>query len=154
MNKSKTEKPVYEIEIHYKRPIFDITRKINRSQDIENIIRKYMNPQQMDYNETFITLFVSNANQLLHISSIACGTVRGACVDVKQIVQLALKTHASAIIIAHNHPSGTLKASFADIQLTKKVKNALDYFGITLLDHIIITSESYLSFADDHITPF
>ncbi|HAE14207.1 MAG: hypothetical protein H6546_04260 [Chitinophagales bacterium] len=63
--------------------------------------------------------------------------------------QLALKTHSQAIIVAHNHPSGTLRPSENDLKLTQKLKQVGDLIDVRLLDHIIITSESYYSFADE-----
>ena len=90
----------------------------------------------------------------MYISTIASGAHNFVNVEIKLILQLAIKTHTSYVIVAHNHPSGAMHPSKADIEITKKIKNKLDYFDIKLLDHIIITSESYLSFNDDGITPF
>ena len=71
-------------------------------------------------------------------------------VNIKEICQLALLGHAMQIIIAHNHPSGTLTPSQADRKLTDKLKNTLNLLDIELLDHLIITSESYISFVDNN----
>ena len=79
------------------------------------------------------------------------GGISGTVTDVRIIFQTAIKGNASGIILAHNHPSGNLSASEADTAITKKIKEAGKLLDITLLDHMIITEESYLSMADDNL---
>lgn len=154
----KKEKPdtnvCHEIEIHYKRPVFDTVKTIKHSHDTDKIVREFINLNRIDYKEFFIVLLLTTNHQVLYISEIGSGDTTNVVVHVKEIAQLALMTHSSAVIVAHNHPSGRLYASGSDIKTTIKIKNALSLFDINLLDHIIITSEGYFSFVDYNITPF
>lgn len=77
------------------------------------------------------------------------GGINGTIMDTRRIFQAALKANASGIIIAHNHPSGQLTASDADITITRKIKEAGKFLDIPLLDHMIFTSEKYYSLADE-----
>jgi DNA repair protein RadC len=77
------------------------------------------------------------------------GSTSGTTVNLKEIFQLVLKTNAVAIILCHNHPSGNLKPSNADIALTKRIKSLADVVDIAVLDHIILTSEGYYSLSDE-----
>ena len=89
------------------------------------------------------------ANRVLGISAISKGGVTGTVVDPKIVYGLALKAVACGIILAHNHPSGNLKPSHADIKLTEKLASAGKIFDLPILDHLIMTGESYYSFADN-----
>ncbi len=79
------------------------------------------------------------------------GGITGTIADARLILSVALKTLATGLILAHNHPSGNLKPSEVDIGLTKKIKQSAKLMGIELLDHIIISNEGYFSFIDDGI---
>lgn len=80
---------------------------------------------------------------------ISIGKTDASLVDIKIVAKSAVNHLASAIIIAHNHPSGNLKPSSADIDLTQKIKSALSLFDIQLLDHLIVSESQYYSFADE-----
>jgi len=82
---------------------------------------------------------------------ISSGGVEGTVADPKVIFQVALKANASSIILAHNHPSGNIEPSEADIRLTRNLKQAGELLKISVLDHLILTSESYYSFADENM---
>lgn len=103
----------------------------------------------MQYKERGVMLCLNNANKIVGWNVISEGAINGTIMDIKIIMQNALMTNASAIIIAHNHPSGNLKPSHADIKLTDKIKRAGEVMDIKLLDHIIITEEGFFSFADE-----
>jgi DNA repair protein RadC len=94
-------------------------------------------------------MLLNRSNRVLGISCISKGGISGTVVDVKIILQTALKANASGLIISHNHPSGNLTASSEDIKITVKLKNACKLLDLSLLDHLIITDEGYLSFADE-----
>ena len=83
------------------------------------------------------------------ISCIGNGGVSGTVVDPKRIFQTALKANACGLILCHNHPSGTTSPSEADIKITNKIKNAGIFLEISVLDHLIVTPESFYSFADE-----
>jgi len=82
---------------------------------------------------------------------ISQGGISGTVIDVRIILKNALEKLASSIILCHNHPSGTMEASDADMKITRKIKNAAQLMDISVLDHIIIGQNSYISMADEGI---
>nr|WP_315255183.1 DNA repair protein RadC [uncultured Flavobacterium sp.] len=102
-------------------------------------------------HEEFWVLFLNNSNKILFKSQLSKGSMTGTIVDVRIVFKIAFEQNATAIILAHNHPSGKLQASDADIQITKKIKNAGQQLDIPVLDHIIVTETGYYSFADEGI---
>jgi len=140
-----------EIEIHYKRPLYASMKHIGKATDAEEVLREFSDANRIDLKECFWVLLLSHSNRLLGISLISVGTTSGVLVGIKEIFQLSLLTNASNVIIAHNHPSGTLKPSSKDIEITEKIKHGLSLLDINLLDHIIITSESFTSFANQDL---
>lgn len=139
----------YEIQIHYKRQIYDTTKKISNSESAATIFRDFIDPNQLDYKEFFIILLLTHAHQVIAISEISIGCTHATLVNIKEIVQQALLTNTSGVIICHNHPSGELTKSASDEAITKRIKGALGLLDMKLLDHIILTTESYTSFADE-----
>ena len=138
------------IEIHYKRPPISERVHITCAENVDTILRKYINQYQLDLREFFWVILLTNANRVLAISETSQGTSRGVLTNPKYIFQLALLTNASAIIIAHNHPSGNLQFSERDIKETKKIKQLAALMDISLLDHIVITSESFASMVKEN----
>jgi DNA repair protein RadC len=102
-----------------------------------------------DHVEYFYILLLNRNNQVLGTYQLSKGGFTGTLVDVRVIFQVALKTCATSIVAIHNHPSGSLFPSDADRQITKKIADAGKLLDITLLDHLIISSESYRSMADE-----
>lgn len=102
-------------------------------------------------HEEFWVLFLNNSNKILFKTQLSKGGMTGTLVDVRIVFKLAFEQNATAIILIHNHPSGKLQASDADIQITKKIKTAGQQLDIPVLDHIIITETSYYSFVDEGI---
>ncbi|KPM32494.1 DNA repair protein RadC [Croceitalea dokdonensis DOKDO 023] len=102
-------------------------------------------------HEEFWILYLNNANKVLHKEQLSKGGMTGTLVDVRLVLKLALEHAAVGLILAHNHPSGTLKPSLADKQLTQKLKNAAQALDIKVLDHLIITQKAYFSFADEQL---
>ena len=139
----------YEVEIHYKRPLFESMTPIKSAEDANRMLRSYINKAKIDLKECFWVLLLTNANRLLGISEVAVGTSTGVLINTKEILQLALLTHANTIIVAHNHPSGKLSFSESDKKQTQRLQELAKIMEINLLDHIIITSESFLSFANE-----
>ena len=139
-----------EISIHYKRWLeFDKMPVIRSSNDAYQILLKAWNKEQMDYVEQAYILLLNRANRVVGVSNISKGGTYAAIIDRKVIFGTALKTHASSIIIAHGHPSGNLQPSQLDIETTKTLKEAGEVLEIPIVDHLILTSESYYSFADE-----
>jgi len=139
----------YEIEINYKRPLYDSTKYISNAEDAEKIIRNFLDHRKIDLKEFFLVLLLSNSNRVLGISQVAVGSTKGVIINTKEIFQLVLKSNATAIIIAHNHPSGKLSISESDKQQTHRLKEIAKIMEVAVLDHIIITSESYTSFVNE-----
>lgn len=139
-----------EIEISYKTNVKPWERpKITSSQHAYEILNKVWNHDNMEYFEECIVLCLNRANQVLGWKKISQGGVGGTVIDVRIVLQIALKANASGIILAHNHPSGTLETSDSDLRVTSKIKAAADFMDIKVLDHIIITSDGFYSFADE-----
>lgn len=117
-----------------------------------NDIYQLMKPELLDLQkEEFWILLLNRANNLIKKEQVSSGGISGTVADPKIIFKAALDQFASSIILVHNHPSGNLKPSHADLNLTKKMKHAGDLLEIPVLDHIIFGDEGYLSFADDGI---
>ncbi|MDT0650542.1 RadC family protein [Autumnicola edwardsiae] len=102
-------------------------------------------------HEEFWIVYLNNSNKVLDQLQLSKGGITGTLVDVRITLKKALELGATAIILAHNHPSGNLNPSEADKQLTKKLKTASESLDIKVLDHIIVTEKSYFSFADEGI---
>ncbi len=141
---------VSEIQLSYY-PKFKISTRptISSSGDAYKILNEKWDEGKIDFVEQFKVLLLNRANRVLGIFEASTGGVSGTVADPKTIFAAALKANASSIILSHNHPSGNTKPSEADIKLTKKLKEAGSFLEIPVLDHIIITSESYLSMADE-----
>jgi len=124
--------------------------KLVRSSEVFEYIKKLFPDNQIDYREYFFAVYVNRANRVIGHSLISMGGLSGTVVDQKIIFQIALKVHASGIFLSHNHPSGELKPSNSDIQITKKICESAKILDINILDHVIVTSEKeYYSFADE-----
>ena len=122
--------------------------KISSSQDI--FIE--MHPLLLDLpHEEFWIILLNRANHVIKKIQISSGGIAGTVVDVRLIFKTAIENLSNSIILIHNHPSGNLKPSKADIELTKKLKSAGEIMDIHVLDHLIITEKEYFSFADEGI---
>ncbi|MDX6182140.1 DNA repair protein RadC [Flavobacterium sp. Fl-77] len=102
-------------------------------------------------HEEFWVLFLNNSNKVILKSQLSKGGISGTIVDVRLVFKLALETGATGLILCHNHPSGLLKPSEADIKITKSLKIAGDSLDVKVLDHLIITETKYYSFVDEGI---
>lgn len=136
-----------EVKLTYRRKSHGI--KISSSYDVDRLLRSYWNRDSLDFYESFVVVYLSRSNEVLGIHKISDGSIDGCLVDIRLIMQGALLTNSSSIILAHNHPSGNLKPSEQDIKLTKEIKKAGEFLKIRVLDHVIITSITYTSLADD-----
>lgn len=102
-------------------------------------------------HEEFWIVYLNNANTVLHTAQLSKGGLTGTLVDVRIVMKQALELGAVALILAHNHPSGTLKPSTADKQITQKLKLGAGALDIKVLDHLILTQKDYFSFADEGV---
>jgi DNA repair protein RadC len=141
---------VSEVELTYKNNVpYNQRQKISNSHGAYEILTNLFPENTMDYRETFIVLYLNRANQVLGYSVISQGGTSNTTVDIKMVIQTALLANASCIMLAHNHPSGNLHPSSDDNRITNRIIEAARLFDITVLDHIIITNESYYSFTDN-----
>lgn len=101
--------------------------------------------------EEFWAIYLNQSNKVIHIAQLTQGGINQSIVDIRIVFKTALEHFATGLIISHNHPSGNLKPSPEDIGITKQIKEAGNLMNIQLLDHLIITQNSYLSFADENI---
>jgi DNA repair protein RadC len=124
---------------------------VNSSKAAFDILSTLFPQETICLQEQFVVLYVNRANKVIGSYQLSKGGLTGTVADVRLILSVALKTLASGLILAHNHPSGNLKPSEADIGLTKKIKQSAKLMDIELLDHIIISNEGYYSFIDEGI---
>jgi DNA repair protein RadC len=112
-------------------------------------IARFLQTTLKDFNyEVFAVVFLNQANKVNHFEVISRGGITGTVADPRVILKKALEEEATSIILCHNHPSGNLKPSMADEQLTFKIKEAAKYFDIKIIDHVIVSEDGYYSFAD------
>lgn len=107
-------------------------------------------PKDIEVRERFYVACLTRSNELIGVSEISSGGVSSCSIDMKLLLGTALKCTASAIIIAHNHPSNSLKPSFNDISLTQKIDAACKLLDISLVDHIILTRDSFTSIREEN----
>jgi len=137
-------------------PRFEITSvqtdfpkvKITSSELASDFIRRFYTGD-IDIFESSFVLLLNSQNITIGYAKLSQGGIQGTVVDPRLIAHYAVKCLASAVILAHNHPSGALRPSDADLTLTKKINSGLELLDIKLLDHVIITSEGYYSLADN-----
>lgn len=136
------------LEIGRRRAAQEIPEKpqISGSLDAYNVLRLHLSDLR---TEEFWAVFLNQSNKVIHISQLTQGGISQSIVDVRVLFKTALEHFSTGIIVAHNHPSGNKKPSTEDINITKKIKDAGNLMNIQLLDHLIITQNAYLSFADE-----
>lgn len=122
--------------------------KIQSSKSVFDLLQPIMGELE---HEEFWIVYLNNSNKVLHSAQLSKGGITGTLVDVRLVLKQALEFGSVALILAHNHPSGTLKPSNADKQITQKLKTAAEALDIKVLDHLIITQKEYFSFADEGV---
>lgn len=144
--------PVQELQLIYKTKYKPSDRpKISTSAESFRVLLSTWNTGTIGFLEEFKILLLNRANRVIGCYEVSLGGISGTVADPKVIFAAALKSCASSIILAHNHPSGNLSPSTADIQLTSKIKQGGQLLDIAVLDHIILSAEEYYSFADEGI---
>lgn len=122
--------------------------KISSSADVSNL----MFPLLSDLShEEFWILLLNRSNRVIEKRRISQGGITGTVTDIRMILKLALDSLSTSLILCHNHPSGNLQPSDADISITRKLKESASLMDITLLDHLIVAGKNYFSFADENI---
>jgi len=141
---------VTEVELIYKSKVKASQRpQITSSRDAYLILLNAWEQDKIELVEQFKVLFLNRANKVLGIFNVSSGGMTGTVADPRIILVAALKANCCGIILCHNHPSGNLKPSRQDEELTQKIKSACQFLEIKLFDHLIITADCFLSFADE-----
>ena len=142
----------------YKTNMPEITLKLNKSTFVKTQIKnsgdcasvfRQLFEDSIELYESMFAIYLNRANNTIGFMRISQGGLSGTVVDNRLILKAGIESLCSSIIICHNHPSGNTQPSNADLQVTNKLKEACEVLEINLLDHIIITSDSYSSFADN-----
>ena len=145
-----TDYKVAEVGLTYRNRVPKKDRKqILDSYTAYKVLKDNFSDETIDYRETFKVLYMNLNCQVLGCSTISEGGITNTLADVRMILQGALLTNATGIVLAHNHPSGTLKPSREDDRLTRRIVEAADIMNIRVNDHIILTSEGFYSYDDE-----
>ncbi|WP_350293926.1 JAB domain-containing protein [uncultured Croceitalea sp.] len=141
---------VNEIRISYKERITSpFWRTIKSSKDAAEMLHELWDKDTIQVHESFKVILLNNSNKVKGIYQLSKGGITSTIIDIRLLFAVVLKSLSVAIILTHNHPSGTLKASQADKDITNKIKKAAELLDIRLLDHILIVPNGdYYSFAD------
>jgi DNA repair protein RadC len=147
----KTDFTIQEMEVVYvPTKLTTSNETITNSASAFHMFKQLFNPNTISYQEECVVLYLNNASRIIGAQKLSKGGINATVVDIRIILATALKSLSTAIIIAHNHPSGKLEPSEGDKSITKKLSDACKLMELTLLDHLIISPDSgYLSFADD-----
>lgn len=137
-----------ELKVSYK-PKKVAGPKVTSAQSAYEVLNSIYDQDLINLREEFICLYLNRANQVKGWYQISTGGINATIADPRMILGIALKTASCCLILSHNHPSGNLKPSDADINLTEKIKKASAFMDIHVLDHIVVSSSGFLSFADE-----
>lgn len=137
-----------EIKISYEPPLIN-TPFVSCSVYAYDFLIQHYPIETIQLQEHFIVMHLNRTNRVLGIHKLSTGGLTSTIADIRILLSVALKTMATSIIISHNHPTGVLKPSQADILLTEKIREATKLLDIELLDHQIVSNEGYYSFAQE-----
>ena len=141
---------VSEIDLVYRSKIKAAERpSVKTSKDGYDLLLSYWDPDKIELLEEFKILLLNQGNRVLGVFEVSSGGITGTVADPRLIFTAALKASACSIILAHSHPSGNLKPSQSDEDLTTKIREAGRFLDIKVLDHLILTRSGYFSFADE-----
>lgn len=141
--------PEIEISLKFKGTKKTELKQIKSSKDAYEVFKLLFNADTLEWQEEMVLICLNRANKVIGYYKVSKGGMAGTICDPKIIFTTALNCAASSIILAHNHPSGNLNPSPEDKRLTEKIKQSGNLLDITLLDHLIITDETFYSFADE-----
>lgn len=141
---------VAEVQVSYT-PNYKVSErpKISSSKDAYTLLMQHWDSGKIEFLEQSKMILLNRENRVLGLVDISTGGVSGTILDPKIIFSIALKANTSSIILCHNHPSGNLRPSNTDIKLTKQLIDGGKILEIIVWDHLIISNDSYYSFADD-----
>jgi DNA repair protein RadC len=144
----KVAAKVAEIAVSYK-PKNSENPVIGNSREAYDVLLQFFPAKTLALQERFVAMYLNRSNRVIGVYPMSIGGITGTVVDIRLLFSVALKIAATGIILGHNHPSSNLQPSGVDKQLTNKIKDSCSLLDIQLMDHLIITTESYLSFADE-----
>lgn len=139
---------IAEISISYTPSRYNES-KIQTTEEAYNVLKEFFAQGTIALQEQFVVMYLNANHNVLGIHVASKGGITGTVADIRLILGVALKTASTAMIIAHNHPSGNLQPSLADEVLTKKLKDAAVLLDVNLLDHLIVSDTGFYSFADE-----
>ena len=148
-----TTETLAEIQVSYKPGLTSSITTITNSQNAYEIFKSLFPAETISLQEQFVVLYLNKSNKVIGAYPLSKRGITDTIADVRLILCVALKTLATGLIIAHNHPSGNLKPSEADVSHTKKIKETAELMDIHVFDHIILADSGYFSFSDEGI-PF
>ena len=122
---------------------------ITSPEKMVEVMRSIFNADTLMWTEEVIMVCLNRANDVVGYYRVSSGGFSGTILDPRVVMTIALNNASSSIILAHNHPSGNLKPSEGDKAITDKIRNACAFFDMKLLDHLIITDESYFAFSEN-----
>lgn len=148
IGKIKAVRILAAIELGSRRlDLLDKQTSIHQSRDVANHLK---NKLQFEQREVFMVLLLNQANKIIHEEVLSEGGITGTIADPRIIFKLVISHGATGFIICHNHPSGQLNPSRMDDNLTEKIKKGAALFDIKLIDHLIVSTEGYYSYAEQH----
>lgn len=142
--------PQIKIKLSYKRKVApDNLYTVKNSEDAYHVFKDIFNADTIEWTEEIVLICLSTANKVVGYYKVGAGGLTSVTIDQRVVFSIALTCGATKIMLAHNHPSGNLKPSNADIELTNRISKSGELLDITLLDHLIITKKGYYSFGDE-----
>jgi DNA repair protein RadC len=150
IGEAKATSIVAALELGRRRKLDDSPEllKISGSRDVYNMTFPLLSDLP---HEEFWVLFLNRSNRVIYKHKISQGGITGTVTDIRMILKIAIENLSTSIILCHNHPSGNLQPSDADISITKRLKESAALMDISVLDHIIISGHGYFSFADENL---
>jgi len=141
---------VAALELGRRRRLEDVkhSEKITSSRSVYDVMQPILGELP---HEEFWILYLNNSNKIIQKNQLSKGGITGTLVDIRLVLKNALEVGATNLILCHNHPSGTLKPSQSDRNITQKLKIAAESLDIKVLDHLIVTEKAYFSFADENL---
>lgn len=140
-----------EVTLTYKTNVKPSERsKISNSKDAyELLITRFYPKDTIEHKEIVKTILLNKAHKVLGVINVSEGGIDSSIIDCRLVLQAAILANATSLILTHNHPSGNVNPSECDNRMTLELKKACDFMKISLLDHIIVTNESFFSYADE-----
>lgn len=145
LGKAKASQIISAVELCRRYLIKNKNIKITNANDVYEELKAFKNKQQ----EYFLVLYLDGANHLIDTKVITIGILNQSLVHPREVYSYAIEQRCASIIVAHNHPSGTLEASHEDINVTKRLKESGKILGIELLDHVIFTNDGFVSLKEE-----